>query len=728
MTEWIMLKFFLIFFLFILHCSCFSVTLDTARILLEKGEYQRAKEVLFSLRELDGDPAIQAELFKELGTVSHKLNEEPVVWETFFDRSIQLYSTMEDTPEDKLALVYFQKANCLLNTGFLRLRGRSLSGIEQNEVFDLLKTCVVPVRNCLLLAENSYPESLKADLYVVHADVIQMMQILTKEQIREQNLKILLSYYEKCCRHETTFNPKPRIDLLLYATLRQVTIYRQLDHYEKAIELSKMALKMVSSNQELNLEARLQYAASELKRPGLPKNFSDLENLLLSCINAFELLRKDNVIHTDFFRTGRFFAKRVAVYELLLELYWRAERFEDMLQTVGLMKARAFKELVQMGAEADAHLDLKSVQANLAAVDAGAVEYFLGPENSWLFYVDGTGLICRKLDCSGYEVVQRAQSMRKALTNRMLLRHYKSDESDPDCFQELHSGFMAAHQLYKTLLSPIMGLQQKHKLLYIVPHNVTNYLPFSALVKTLCSENLLNSEFFVEHGSVISYVPSLTLLENPKKIEREGRVNRIFSRSRFTAPFYNLPNCLSEASTIVKLLRGSQLFADDKFTEVELCRSMPVDILYLATHLNLSPESPENTGLILSADGEKQLTVKKMISHLQGKFQINLTILSVCQTNLGRTVPVPGDDLATLSRAFLIAGSKAVVSSQWEVTDKQTPMILQQLVLAYKDRKSPAESLHNALNNYLDQISSPIYRHPFFWANLLVMERGFTLW
>jgi CHAT domain-containing protein len=83
-------------------------------------------------------------------------------------------------------------------------------------------------------------------------------------------------------------------------------------------------------------------------------------------------------------------------------------------------------------------------------------------------------------------------------------------------------------------------------------------------------------------------------------------------------------------------------------------------------------------------------------------------VLSACETGLGKLSR--GDELVGLQRAFLYAGTPAVVTTLWKVDDRAS----YELVRALYDRLDglgPVEALRQAQIETLRA-----YPHPFAWA------------
>lgn len=85
-----------------------------------------------------------------------------------------------------------------------------------------------------------------------------------------------------------------------------------------------------------------------------------------------------------------------------------------------------------------------------------------------------------------------------------------------------------------------------------------------------------------------------------------------------------------------------------------------------------------------------------------------LVVLSASETGLGRLSK--GDELVGLQRAFLYAGTPAVVTTLWKVDDRASYRLMEEFY-ARLDARGPARSLQEAQAAAMRE-----FPHPFFWA------------
>ncbi len=142
-------------------------------------------------------------------------------------------------------------------------------------------------------------------------------------------------------------------------------------------------------------------------------------------------------------------------------------------------------------------------------------------------------------------------------------------------------------------------------------------------------------------------------------------------------------------------------------------------ILHFATHGLLDTSRPELSGLVLSLfdqDGKAQDGFLRLNQIYNLNLNSDLVVLSACQTALGKDVR--GEGLIGLTRGFMYAGAKRIVSSLWKVDDAATAEFMKRLYQNHLQKKLAPASALRAAQNEMKQI--PRFRSPYFWA-------GFTI-
>lgn len=264
-----------------------------------------------------------------------------------------------------------------------------------------------------------------------------------------------------------------------------------------------------------------------------------------------------------------------------------------------------------------------------------------------------------------------------------------------------------AEHLADILIQPLLDrdLLAHAEHLYVVPHGALHYLPFSILPLTA-------DELLVDRHT-LAYLPAAAALRPPHddRERQDGLLALTPDRAQ-----------LKWADEEIRLVRqsfpGPALTLTGKAATESLfkARAARYDVLHLATHGYFNRLHPLLSGLELEADATDNglLEVHEI---LRLPLNASLVTLSACQTAMGsghfREFPA-GDDFVGLARAFLVAGSDAVLASLWPVDDRSTAELMQNF---YTHRARAEGQVSRALAQAQRELrKSDAFSHPFFWA------------
>jgi CHAT domain-containing protein len=159
--------------------------------------------------------------------------------------------------------------------------------------------------------------------------------------------------------------------------------------------------------------------------------------------------------------------------------------------------------------------------------------------------------------------------------------------------------------------------------------------------------------------------------------------------------------------------------------------------LHLACHGYFDPDNPMASALE-TGQGET-LTAQEIVDNL--RLQAQIITLSACETGLSRVLR--GDEPMGLTRAFIVAGAPAVVSTMWRVEEQSTRILMLRFYKELEQGISPVAALKQAqqylrkltraevntllaqqplTNNAFDSdLDTVVFNHPYFWAPFIVM-------
>lgn len=272
-----------------------------------------------------------------------------------------------------------------------------------------------------------------------------------------------------------------------------------------------------------------------------------------------------------------------------------------------------------------------------------------------------------------------------------------------------------ATQLYEWLIAPLeqdLEKQSEVKTLVFVLDGVLRNIPMSVLYDGKRKEYLMQKRY------TLAIVPELTLFDL-RPLQRDklsvltagvSEKEEIEGRS-----FNELPNVIEELQQIGRIVPSKTLL-NPTFTKANLQQQIDsgaFSIVHIATHGKFSSE-PEET-FILARD---RLLRSNDLNDLlrkgdpKSRQNVELLVLSACET-------AQGDKRATLGLSGIAvrAGSRSVLSTLWQVSDRSTAKFMERF---YKQLTNPdvtkAEALHQAQLALFES-----YKAPYYWAPYLLV-------
>ncbi len=205
----------------------------------------------------------------------------------------------------------------------------------------------------------------------------------------------------------------------------------------------------------------------------------------------------------------------------------------------------------------------------------------------------------------------------------------------------------------------------------------------------------------------------------------------------------SLPASLSEVNTIFNLFKKNgrkallktHLQANEDF--IKSGNLQNYKILHFATHGFVNESNPELSGLLLAQD-TSALSLQKFETSLNTelnegilyqneiynlKLNSELVVLSACETGLGKLSK--GEGIIGLTRALLYAGSKNILVSLWQVSDKSTSVLM---VDFYKNLLNSKKLNNTSFSKHVSEakrqmIRNKKYAHPFYWSPFILIGK-----
>lgn len=283
-----------------------------------------------------------------------------------------------------------------------------------------------------------------------------------------------------------------------------------------------------------------------------------------------------------------------------------------------------------------------------------------------------------------------------------------------------------ARRLYDVLLAPVPAAYRKENLI-VVRDGSLFLAPFDALID--------KGDHFIAESHTVIYEPSATsfyLLKsqrrraasghallavggvpyNPAQL-KEASVTRGYDPGSLT----DLPASKDEvmAAEAAVHSQGDVVLVGSRATEAAFkgAANRQFEIIHLAVHGYASPTERNRSALVLLSDpGAGEDGFLQATEIIQMHLRADLVVLSACDTAVG---PVEGEEgISALSRAFLLAGARAVVSTLWSIDDNFSLFLMKQFYKHIGAHEPPARALAAAKRDMLRRYGAAAV--PYYWA------------
>lgn len=348
--------------------------------------------------------------------------------------------------------------------------------------------------------------------------------------------------------------------------------------------------------------------------------------------------------------------------------------------------------------------------------DTVALVYAVGEDASYVWAVDRRGHVLEQID--GRDVLrEHVVALREALLTPGFGDRALATE---------------ARALYEKLIGPVASRVRGKDRIWIVPDGVLFEIPFEVLLSDDPGErpDWQRAEYLARDHR-IGYAPSANLLVALRE-EAATQSDAVLAlgdpdfsglspRAGMTEELPPLPQSRAEVETLVRLRDDTVTLLGADATEGHLRSALQEthpSIVHLATHGLVDREEPSLTSVALAADADAaEDGYLYTLEILALPLDAQLVVLSACDTGRGKLER--GEGTVGLTRSFLAAGAKRVVSSLWPVADASTSELMQSFYEELLDRgRDPDDALARARKELWKTRETA---HPYYWAPFVLM-------
>ncbi|MCB8944491.1 MAG: CHAT domain-containing protein [Ardenticatenaceae bacterium] len=255
--------------------------------------------------------------------------------------------------------------------------------------------------------------------------------------------------------------------------------------------------------------------------------------------------------------------------------------------------------------------------------------------------------------------------------------------------------------------------------LFVAPHGPLHEVPFAALLAA-DERPLLHKD-----GPQLTIIPSATFWQQ-HRARQPGQVanNCLAVGYDGVVGGQQLRHTEAEAQFIAKLTGGEAWTGAQPKAAALRERVRVYRWLHVACHGRFRPDAPLDSFLETGLD--EKLTAREVAHHWP--LAAELVTLSACQTGVSRFLR--GDEPLGLVRAFLAAGARQVLVTQWAVADLPTYLLMQQFYRQLMNGAEAAAALQAAQvwlqSATLAEVRAQLLGLPQGEAEVLVGERPFA--
>ena len=278
----------------------------------------------------------------------------------------------------------------------------------------------------------------------------------------------------------------------------------------------------------------------------------------------------------------------------------------------------------------------------------------------------------------------------------------------------------AGRELYDLLIAPAAGHLRMARTIVIAGDGAVPRLPFAALESPA-------GRYLVEDVA-ISLVPSAAAFvaltaRQPHDASAPDRALIISDPDVSVALFGTLPRlpgAQAEARAVATLYTNARvLHGSDAIKRTVLRELRDAAVVHVAGHAVDNPERPELSALVLTPELPERPDSAALRAQEISMLRLprsRLVVLAACDTAEGAVSRSEGP--LGLARAFLHAGTSAVVAALWKIEDTASAELFRRFHRHYLRSRRPAEALRSAQLEMLHS-ADPSFAHPMAWSAIV---------
>ena len=363
-------------------------------------------------------------------------------------------------------------------------------------------------------------------------------------------------------------------------------------------------------------------------------------------------------------------------------------------------------------------ISISQIQSTLSS-DQALIEYFFVYDSFFAFYID-------KDTISTYSALIDPKFPQELKDYRALFDKVSFNEFNSEKIENFISH---SYSIYSLAIKPFEQLIPDKRLI-IIPDEELNLIPFETLV-TKSPDSLINTSYrnlpFLIKRNPVSYIYSASQLStkegvNLRRIDYAGFApdysNTELNMNGTSMTMKPLPGAKNEIQSAKKYFRGRVYTNNDVSKAKYFKECQRRKIIHLAMHAVLDSVEPMNSWLLFSPQNTSS-NIEKLHAYeiYSRKISSTLVLLSACNTGMGKVNS--GEGVFSIARAYLLAGVKNVIYTQWSIADQSSAELMDRFYY-YLSQGMPTDvALQKAKVDFILK-GDPVKAFPFYWAAYVI--------
>ena len=416
----------------------------------------------------------------------------------------------------------------------------------------------------------------------------------------------------------------------------------------------------------------------------------------LTAIERIERQRTD-ILQADL--RDSFFDAAESACARSVTLQVKREAFSDAFATIERCRGRALLDAAAGSSVSARPLTLVEAQ-RVTDADAVIAQYTTLENETLLVILTGKQSIARRLPHSRAALAGHATRLVGAIVRN-----------------DSHQTHTAARALYDALIAPLEPHLSTAKKLIVAGDEILGVIPFAAL------EDRKGQPVFMKVDLMMAPSVSAHARNPPERTQKPRALvvgDPAFSHD-LTSHLPRLPRAAAEAESIARLYDAPVLLLRDAATLPRVREALEhADIVHIATHAMIHRDEPSSSILVLAPSAaESGLLYLSTIAKMQLRRR-PIVVLAGCRT--GATREGPGA-IHTLAAAFLAAGARSVVATQWDVEDGSAATFSRIFHEKLRTAPGPSTALRQTQSEMRNSTNTRFSR-PSAWAAFVVYGSG----